>query len=98
MKKWLFVLFPLTFLSSISIAADHPPALSDQQIKKILIEKSIGEYPGNCPCPYNTTRNGSRCGGRSAWSKKGGYAPLCYDGDVTDVMVKEYRSRKAGGR
>jgi len=65
--------------------------LSDTQIKKTLIQESIAEYPGNCPCPYNTARNGSSCGGRSAYSRKGGYAPLCYPSDVTVQMVKEYR-------
>lgn len=68
-------------------------ALSNQKIKKILIQKSINSYSGNCPCPYNTTRNGSRCGGRSAWSRKGGYAPLCYERDVSDDAVKRYRAR-----
>jgi len=31
------------------------------------------------------------CGKRSAWSKAGGYAPLCYESDIIDEMVKEYR-------
>ncbi len=70
--------------------------LSDQEIRRLLIERAIANYPGNCPCPYNSARNGSRCGGRSAWSKKGGYAPLCYEEDVTDAMVKEFR--KTQGR
>lgn len=38
-------------------------AISDAQIKQILIKQSIANYSGNCPCPYNTARNGSRCGG-----------------------------------
>lgn len=54
-----------------------------QQIKRQMIEESIASYPGSCPCPYNTMRNGRACGGRSAWSKKGGHAPICYDTDVT---------------
>ena len=66
-------------------------ALTDAQIRKILIEESIAAYPGNCPCPYNTARNGSRCGGRSAWSRPGGAAPLCYPKDVSDDMVQAYR-------
>ena len=67
-------------------------ALTDAQIRKILIEESIAAYPGNCPCPYNTARNGSRCGGRSAWSRPGGAAPLCYSKDVSDELVQAYRS------
>lgn len=65
--------------------------LSDAKIKNILIKESISEYPGNCPCPYNTARNGSSCGRRSAYSRAGGNSPLCYPGDVTAQMVKEYR-------
>lgn len=46
------------------------------------IRASIAAYPGNCPCPYSYDRAGRRCGGRSAWSRRGGYAPLCYPSDV----------------
>ena len=34
-----------------------------------------------------SARNGSACGGRSAWSRQGGYAPLCYENDVTPAMI-----------
>lgn len=64
---------------------------SDAQIKTILITESIAGYSGNCPCPYSTARNGSRCGGRSAYSREGGAEPLCYAKDVSAEMVKEYR-------
>lgn len=66
-------------------------AITDAQIKQILIKQSIADYSGNCPCPYNTARNGSRCGGRSAYSREGGYAPLCYPEDVTKQMINDYR-------
>ncbi len=68
---------------------------SDAQIRQILIDESIAAYPGNCPCPYNTARNGSRCGKRSAYSRPGGAAPLCYPSDVTNEMVKAYREARA---
>ena len=35
-------------------------------------------------------RNGRRCGGNSAWSKGGGYSPLCYPSDVTQRMIDDY--------
>lgn len=66
-------------------------ATIDARIREILIEQSISSYAGNCPCPYNTARNGSRCGGRSAYSRPGGASPLCYPDDVTDAMVRRYR-------
>jgi hypothetical protein len=65
--------------------------LTDREIKKILIAESIAAYSGNCPCPYNTARNGSRCGRRSAHSRAGGEAPLCFESDITAEMVQRYR-------
>jgi len=50
--------------------------------KQQQIDGSIAAYPGSCPCPYSSASNGSRCGGRSAWSKPGGYEPLCYKSDI----------------
>jgi hypothetical protein len=46
------------------------------------IRQSISAYTGSCPCPYSTDRAGRRCGARSAYSRPGGRAPLCYPGDV----------------
>jgi hypothetical protein len=66
-------------------------AMGEANIRQVLIEESISSYPGNCPCPYNTARNGSRCGRRSAYSRPGGASPLCYPGDVTDAMIRSYR-------
>ena len=70
-----------------------PDGLSVAKIKRILIERSHAYYPGNCPCPYNTTARGRRCGKRSAYSRPGGYEPLCYPRDVTTAMVRDYRAR-----
>jgi hypothetical protein len=72
-------------------AKSEQKTLTTAQMKQIIIEESIASYSGNCPCPYNSARNGSRCGKRSAYNRRGGYAPLCYPEDVTDEMVKEYR-------
>lgn len=65
--------------------------LSDEQIRTILIKESIAAYDGNCPCPYSRARNGSLCGKRSAYSREGGAAPLCYAKDVSAEMVQRYR-------
>jgi hypothetical protein len=73
--------------------APNAHAQTDADIRQRLIAASIASYPGACPCPYNTMRNGRRCGGNSAWSKRGGYAPLCYAEDVTPEMVRQYRQR-----
>ena len=65
--------------------------LTDSEVRSAIIQQSIVSYPGNCPCPYNLARNGSSCGRRSAYTKPGGYAPICYPADVTQGMVDEYR-------
>jgi hypothetical protein len=78
-------------LSAMAGAATAKPQLSDQAIKRRIIAKSIASYSGRCPCPYNTARNGSSCGRRSAYSRAGGYAPLCYVSDVSNSDVAVYR-------
>lgn len=70
------------------------PQLSDKKIIEILIARSHGLYSGNCPCPYNRARNGSRCGKRSAYSRPGGASPLCYASDVSRSMINDYRARQ----
>lgn len=69
--------------------------VSDDEIRRILIQRSLASYPGNCPCPHNVDRVGRRCGARSAYSKQGGYGPLCFPSDVTDEMIKKYRQVSA---
>jgi hypothetical protein len=85
---------PLLFLAVTSPALAQSP--TDGEIRSILIEESISRYSGNCPCPENRASNGSRCGKRSAWSRAGGAAPLCYPGDVSDAAVAAYRARHGG--
>jgi hypothetical protein len=68
-------------------------AKTDDEIKAELIKESIAAYPGTCACPYNVDRAGHRCGRRSAYSRPGGYAPLCYPNDVTKEMVEDYRKK-----
>ncbi|WP_343463458.1 hypothetical protein [Pantoea sp.] len=65
--------------------------LTDEQVKQQIIDESIASYPGNCACPFNSARNGSSCGRRSAWSKAGGYAPICYKKEVTKAMIAQWR-------
>jgi len=68
---------------------------SDDQIRQLIIEDSIASYPGVYACPFNSARNGSSCGRRSAWSKQGGYAPICYKKEVSKEMVDEWRKNNA---
>jgi hypothetical protein len=64
---------------------------SDAQIAKLLIDASLSSYPGNCPCPYNTDAAGHACGRRSAYSRAGGYEPVCFRKDVTPGMIVDWR-------
>ncbi len=84
----------LTFSILLAIFCGKAAAaeLSDVQIREALIKQSIAAYPGNCPCPYSHDRAGRRCGARSAYSKPGGRAPICYPTDVTAEMIRGYRS------
>jgi hypothetical protein len=56
-----------------------------------MIRESIASYPGSCPCPYSADRGGRRCGGRSAWSRGGGRAPICFASDVRGGQVSRRR-------
>lgn len=69
------------------------PRRSDAQIRRILIQESIDSYYGSCPCPYHADRAGRSCGRRSAYTRPGGAAPLCYASDVSAGMVRAYRER-----
>ena len=53
-----------------------------------MIKESIANYPGKCPCPYSIMSNGQKCGKRSAYSKPGGYEPLCYISDIKNNSDK----------
>ncbi|MGA8884462.1 MAG: hypothetical protein WB445_12795 [Acinetobacter sp.] len=89
MKKLLFLMgLCLSFGAEAKQGAENTAA-----VKRKIIQQSIERYPGNCPCPYNTARNGSRCGKRSTYNRAGGYAPLCYPEDVSERMVREYKGR-----
>ncbi|GLY60869.1 hypothetical protein Pcaca05_17260 [Pectobacterium carotovorum subsp. carotovorum] len=67
--------------------------ISDEQIKEQIIQESISSYSGHCPCPYNSARNGSKCGKRSA----GGYSPICYKDEVTRKMIDGWRMKNGNG-
>ena len=70
----------------------HP----DEQIRQQIIQESVAAYLGTghpCACPYNSARDGSSCGQRSAYSRPGGASPLCYPSDVTDEMDADWRQR-----
>jgi hypothetical protein len=83
----------LAILMALAVASPSAgrQTMSDAQVKQAIIRQSIASYSGSCPCPYSVARNGSRCGGRSAYSRPGGSAPFCYASDVSAAQVAAYR-------
>jgi hypothetical protein len=73
-------------------------ALAAAAIAAIIVQASRDQYHAagrSCACPDDTMRNGKACGGRTAYSRPGGAAPLCYLSDVTATMIGSYRQRQA---
>ena len=68
---------------------------TDAEVRQQMIARSIEAYSGSCPCPDSRARGGSRCGGRSAYSRPGGASPLCYARDISDAALLRYRKRHA---
>ena len=87
-----FVILTLVYGSA---SAQYAAKLSDAQIATLIIKASRDAYyrTGHpCACPDDLTRNGSRCGGRSAYSRPGGAAPKCYPKDVTAAEIVAYKA------
>jgi hypothetical protein len=82
---------PLRHAGALAEKSGGKRRSTDAQIRKALIAESIAGYDRNCPCPYSRGRNGSVCGKRSAYSRPGGEAPLCFAADVSAEMVQAYR-------
>ncbi len=76
-KDCFYLLFSITIVFYYSKTHSKTP--------EQMIHESIAQYPGKCPCPYSIMSNGKKCGKRSAYSKPGGYAPLCYVSDITGL-------------
>ena len=90
-RGWQSLAVPLILLFALSLAQAQTTRKTDAQIRQMMLRESIAKYSGSCPCPYSTDRAGRKCGARSAYSKPGGAAPLCFETDVTPKMVADYR-------
>jgi len=80
----------LFFLASDGMGAE---ALTDEQIRELIIKESIADYSGACPCPYSEKSSGDKCGDSSAYSKPRGQEPLCYSKDISTDKVDKYRRK-----
>lgn len=84
-------------LALLAALAPARAQLSDRQIAEAIVKQSRDAYYATgrpCACPEDTARNGSRCGGRSAYSRPGGAMPKCYPSDVTPAEIDAYRKRR----
>lgn len=101
-RGWVFSDYLSLEQPAVSNTPASPPtrqvaAPTDTEIREAraaIIRQSIASYPGSCPCPYNVDRAGRRCGGRSAWSRPGGYSPICYESDVSEDRLQSYFARQ----
>jgi hypothetical protein len=72
--------------------------LTAAAIAALIVAESRRAYHAGgkpCACPDDSMRNGRACGSRSAYTRPGGASPLCYPTDVSEAMIKSYRSRVA---
>jgi len=81
-------------LSIVIVSATHAAAApTDAQVAQAVIKESLDGYAGNCPCPYDIDRRGLVCGRRSAYSRPGGYVPICYPAQISPAMIADFRRR-----
>jgi hypothetical protein len=96
-KRWTIALALILFYSPIAAPAQvviRGGRLDDVEVRQKIVQESVAAYLAtgqSCPCPYNSARDGSSCGERSAHSRPGGASPLCFPSDVSDEIVSEYR-------
>jgi hypothetical protein len=88
---------PLLLGMSFSYAVAHAETaqLSDTQIAEAIVGQSRDAYSvteSPRALPEDLARNGSRCGGRSAYSRPGGASPNCYVSDVTARTLRRIES------
>jgi hypothetical protein len=82
----------LLALTSFSALAEKR-AVNEADIWTMIIHDSIVSYPRSCPCPYSADRSGRRCGDRSAYTRSGATALICYPQDIPDEQITRYRER-----
>lgn len=90
-EKWRLLLPLIGLLLTGGVTAKSPVPID--QAKSRMIQESINRYQGSCPCPYSVMSNGRKCGKRSAYSRPGGFAPICYARDISDNEAKKYLSK-----
>jgi hypothetical protein len=75
----------VSFLAASTLRAQD---ISDEQIKKQIVEECLTTYLQKkpCPCPY------SRGCWINAWVVPGGAKPFCYGDDVSKELIAQFRN------
>ena len=83
-------------LTALTLPALARETLSDADVASAIIRECAAIYHASrpCACPEDRARNGSRCGGRSAYVRPGGAMPRCYPRDVSAREIADYRIGK----
>jgi hypothetical protein len=95
-RSFIAAIFAFVVAITATAQAKIPP--TDADIRQQIIQDSVAQYQATghpCACPYNSARNGSNCGKRSAYSRPGGASHICYPSDVSDQMVADWRQQHA---
>lgn len=90
------LLLTLIFFIATLIPVTSYAGASEAEVTTQIISQSIQQYPGSCSCPYSRVRNGSRCGKRSAHSRRGSYAPKCFADDISKQEIEAYKNLNEG--
>jgi hypothetical protein len=67
-------------------------ALTDAQIRALLVRASVALYKGVCPCPWSVDHQHRRCGEASAFQRRLSEAPNCFAREITREQVARYRA------
>jgi len=76
-----------------AVAAE--PRISDSEIRQRMVRESVASFLGtSCPCPYSVARDGKLCRDDSAYARGRGGKLYCYEHDISEAMIKQYRAQR----
>lgn len=90
----------ISLISALSLALVFPAFArdlrTDADVATAINAECAAIYHASrpCACPDDPARNGSRCGGRSAYSRPAGASPRYYVKDVSAKEIADYRTGK----
>lgn len=94
-KSLLVACIGFLIMGSAYAITDTKP-MTDNEIRRLIIDGTISQYEiYSCPCPYSRDENAKICGDNSLYIKTTTSSkPKCYEQDIKDYEVENYRSQK----